>query len=97
MHPLPTAADQALFTERLVRTVQQRSPAGEPMKIAHVVKAKKIRKGDRMLVLDADGDAKYWEVEDVMDQYVPGWLTVQMVGRQQYWEFRAHQRVVVFR
>jgi len=67
------------------------------MRIAQVIKAKKLTPGVRVLVFDAEGQPTWNRVVAVEAQHEAGWLDVELEGIRGIQDVPANTRVVVWK
>ena len=67
------------------------------MRIAQVIKAKKLERGDRVLIFDRDGKPTWERVTEVLNEYGSGWLNVLLEGYGDSQDLDSKTRVVVWR
>ena len=67
------------------------------MRIAQVIKAKKLTPGVRVLVFDADGQPAWNRVVSVEPQYGSGWHDIDLEGIKDSIEIEGKTRVVVWK
>jgi hypothetical protein len=67
------------------------------MRIAHVIKAKKLLAGERVLVLNADGEPQWLRVVSCEQHYASSWYGVELEGTNAIQNVEANTRVVVWK
>jgi len=67
------------------------------MKIAHVIKVKKLSSGDRVLVVNADEEPRWVRVLSCEEQDDPDWYGVELEGTNEMLDEPANARVVVWK
>lgn len=67
------------------------------MRIAQIIKAKKLKKYDAVLVFDADGKPSWNRVMSVNREYHTGYINVNLEGIKDTQDVEGKSRVVVWR
>ena len=67
------------------------------MRIAQVIKAKKLTPGVRVLVFNADGEPAWNRVVEINQQYEADWWGVELEGFNEMIDIQGKTRVVVWK